>query len=85
MNALPYGLSGPIGTRAASTSSTALPTPSTIMSSRAENRCWWYGAPIPGAISEAQGYSLPSACAPGWTEANTTPVALHSSSIVPSR
>ena len=56
-NALPYGLSGPIGTRSASTSSTALRTPSTVMSSRAENRCWWYGAPSPGATSVA--YSLP--------------------------
>ena len=26
-----------------------------LMSSRALNRCWWNGAPRPGAISEAYG------------------------------
>ena len=55
------------------------------MSSRAENRCWWYGAPTPGAIWLAHGYAEPSGRAPGKAEAKTTPVALHSSSIVPSR
>ena len=47
------GCPAPIGTRSASTSSTALRVPSTVMSSRAENRCWWNGAPSPGATSVA--------------------------------
>lgn len=40
----------PIGTGTASTSSTVFTLPSTAMSSRAEKRCWWNGAPRPGAI-----------------------------------
>jgi hypothetical protein len=55
VNPLPHGLSGPIGAATASTSSTVLACPSTAMSSRAENRCWWNGAPSPGASSEANG------------------------------
>src|SRR4051794_6336455 len=39
VKALPRGLSGPIGTRTKSSSSTVLVGPSTIMSSRALNRC----------------------------------------------
>jgi len=49
----PFRLASLIGTRTASTSSTALPTPSIMRSSRAEKRCWWYGAPRPGASSDA--------------------------------
>ena len=55
VNALPAGFSAEIGTRTASISFTTFATPSTVMSSRAENRCWWYGAPRPGATSEANG------------------------------
>src|SRR3984885_11438094 len=53
--ALPYGLSGPIGNPATSTSSTAFAVPSTDMSSRAQNRCWCTGAPSPGATSVEYG------------------------------
>jgi hypothetical protein len=38
--ALPKGFSGPIGTRWRSSSSMLFATPSTVMSSRAEKRCW---------------------------------------------
>ena len=53
VKALPYGFVSLTGRRTASTSSTAFARPSTIMSRRAENRCWWYGAPSPGATSLA--------------------------------
>src|SRR4051795_2528324 len=76
---LPYGLVSLIGSRTASTSCTVLRCPSTAMSSRAENRCWWNGAPRPGAISVAYGCSSPRK-----EEVNTIPVALDSSWIVPS-
>lgn len=70
VKALPRGFCGPVGTRWTSISSTEFPVASsspesTAISSRAENRCWWYGAPRPGAISEAYGYGEPSSRAPG--------------------
>jgi hypothetical protein len=40
VKALPAGFSAEIGTRTASISFTTFAMPSTVMSSRAENRCW---------------------------------------------
>ena len=80
VNALPRELSSEMGTRTASSSSTRQGPPSSAKSRRAENRCWWNGAPSPGAISEAK-----SEEPLGRAEVKTTPVALASNSMVPSR
>jgi hypothetical protein len=55
VNALPRSLPGPIGTRTMSSSSTRFVVPSTAMSSRAQNRCWWNGADNPALTWDAYG------------------------------
>jgi len=69
---------GPIGRPLTSTSSTALASPSTLMSSRAPNRCWWAGAPSPGATCVECGL------APSWAAVNRMPVSLISNWMLPS-
>ncbi len=42
-HALPCGFSGPGGLATESTSTTRFAVPSTVMSSRTQKKCWWFG------------------------------------------
>ncbi len=41
--ALPWGFAGPGATGTESISTTVLAGPSTVMSSRTQKKCWWFG------------------------------------------